>query len=85
MFLKRHRLDVREAIELDEIDAIANLVRHGLGVALLPHTRHLDARGLRLLGWTTRSASPVRSASSCASRWGSRRWRNGWRNACGRR
>ncbi|AZW32833.1 LysR substrate-binding domain protein [Bordetella bronchiseptica GA96-01] len=49
MFLKRHRLDVREAIELDEIDAIANLVRHGLGVALLPHTRHLDARGLRLL------------------------------------
>ncbi|OZI55430.1 LysR family transcriptional regulator [Bordetella genomosp. 5] len=49
LFLKRHRLAVRDAIELDEIDALANLVRAGLGVALLPHARHLDLRGMRLL------------------------------------
>ncbi|CAM3391554.1 LysR family transcriptional regulator [Bordetella sputigena] len=48
-FLRRHRLAVHEAVELDEIDAIANLVRAGLGVALMPRTRHLDAAGLRLL------------------------------------
>ncbi|WP_019936983.1 LysR family transcriptional regulator [Bordetella sp. FB-8] len=49
-FLKKQRIAVREAIELDEIDAIANLVRQGLGVALMPHTRQLDTRGLRLIG-----------------------------------
>jgi DNA-binding transcriptional LysR family regulator len=48
-FLKKQRLSVREAMELDELDAIANLVREGLGVALMPHTRQLSARGLRLL------------------------------------
>ncbi|WP_427184174.1 LysR family transcriptional regulator [Bordetella bronchialis] len=48
-FLRRHRLAVHEAVELDEIDAIANLVRAGLGVALMPRTRDLDAAGLRLL------------------------------------
>ncbi|HTJ99348.1 MAG TPA: LysR family transcriptional regulator [Bordetella sp.] len=48
-FLRRHRLAVHEAVELDEIDAIANLVRAGLGVALMPRTRHLDTGGLRLL------------------------------------
>jgi DNA-binding transcriptional LysR family regulator len=48
-FLRRHRLAVHEAVELDEIDAIANLVRAGLGVALMPRTRHLDTSGLRLL------------------------------------
>lgn len=48
-FLRRHRLAVHEAVELDEIDAIANLVRHGLGVAMLPQTRQLDVSGLRLL------------------------------------
>jgi len=48
-FLKKQRIAVREALELDEIDAIANLVRQGLGVALMPHTRQLDARGLRLI------------------------------------
>jgi DNA-binding transcriptional LysR family regulator len=48
-FLRRHRLTVHEAVELDEIDAIANLVRAGLGVALMPRTRQLDATGLRLL------------------------------------
>ncbi|MBO9353378.1 LysR family transcriptional regulator [Bordetella petrii] len=47
-FLKKHRIAVREAIELDEMDAIANLVRRGLGVALLPRTRQFDATGLRL-------------------------------------
>ncbi len=48
-FLRRHRIAVHEAIELDEIDAIANLVRSGLGVAVLPRTRQLDIDGLRLL------------------------------------
>ncbi|AOB32906.1 LysR family transcriptional regulator [Bordetella sp. H567] len=49
VFLRRHRLTVHEAVELDEIDAIANLVRAGLGVALMPRTAHLDTRGMRLL------------------------------------
>ncbi|OZI20708.1 LysR family transcriptional regulator [Bordetella genomosp. 9] len=48
-FLRRHRLTVHEAVELDEIDAIANLVRAGLGVAVMPRTRQMDATGLRLL------------------------------------
>lgn len=49
IFLKKHRIAVREAVELDEIEAIAGMVRHGLGVALLPHLRQLDTTGLRLL------------------------------------
>lgn len=49
IFLKKHRLNVHEAVELDEIEAIANLVRHGLGVALLPRLRGLDMTGLRLV------------------------------------
>ncbi|ANN79714.1 LysR family transcriptional regulator [Bordetella flabilis] len=48
-FLRRHRIAVHEAVELDEIDAIANLVRAGLGVALMPHARHMDTAGLRLV------------------------------------
>lgn len=48
-FLNKQRIAVREALELDEIDAIASLVRQGLGVALIPHTRQLATRGLRLL------------------------------------
>lgn len=48
MFLKKQRIAVREAVELDEMDAIANLVRRGLGVALLPRTRQFDADGLRV-------------------------------------
>lgn len=48
-FLRRHRIAVHEAVELDEIDAIANLVRNGLGVAVLPRTRQLNTEGLRLL------------------------------------
>jgi len=49
MFLKKQRIAVREAVELDEMDAIANLVRRGLGVALLPRTRQFSARGLRVM------------------------------------
>ncbi|AUT50009.1 LysR family transcriptional regulator [Achromobacter sp. AONIH1] len=49
LFLKKHRIRVHEAVELDEIEAIANMVRHGLGVALLPRLRRLDMTGLRLL------------------------------------
>lgn len=48
IFLKKQRINVHEAIELDEIDAIANMVRRGLGVALLPQLRGLDLTGLRL-------------------------------------
>ncbi|CAB3705497.1 LysR family transcriptional regulator [Achromobacter pestifer] len=49
IFLKKHRINVHEAVELDEIEAIANMVRHGLGVALLPRLRRLDVTGLRLV------------------------------------
>lgn len=49
IFLKKHRITVHDAVELDEIEAIANMVRHGLGVALLPQLRGLDMEGLRLL------------------------------------
>ncbi|CAB3676795.1 HTH-type transcriptional activator CmpR [Achromobacter spanius] len=49
IFLKKHRINVHEAVELDEIEAIASMVRHGVGVALLPQLRGLDTTGLRLL------------------------------------
>jgi DNA-binding transcriptional LysR family regulator len=49
IFLKKHRINVHEAVELDEIEAIASMVRHGVGVALLPQLRGLDMTGLRLL------------------------------------
>lgn len=49
LFLKKHRIRVHEAVELDEIEAIANMVRHGLGVALFIRLRRLDMTGLRLL------------------------------------
>jgi DNA-binding transcriptional LysR family regulator len=37
-FLRRTRVTVRDAIELDELQAIAQLVSRGLGVALVPRT-----------------------------------------------
>jgi len=37
-FLRRMRLTVRDAIELDELQAIVQLVARGLGVALIPQT-----------------------------------------------
>lgn len=40
-FLRRSRISVREAIELDELQAIAQLVRRGVGVALLPLSKAL--------------------------------------------
>jgi DNA-binding transcriptional LysR family regulator len=48
-FLKKQRIVVREALELDEPDAIAALVRQGQGVALVPHIAQLSTRGLRLI------------------------------------
>jgi len=48
-FLRKQRITVHEAVELDEIDAIANLVRNGLGVALLPRTAQLALDGLALI------------------------------------
>lgn len=41
-FLRRSRITVREAIELDELQAIAQLVRQGVGVALLPMSQALN-------------------------------------------
>lgn len=35
-FLKQQRLEPRQVLELDELDAIVKMVEHGLGVALLP-------------------------------------------------
>jgi len=35
-FLREQRLNVREALELDELDAIVRLVENGMGVALVP-------------------------------------------------
>jgi len=35
-FLREQRLDVRQALELDELDAIFRMVENGLGVALIP-------------------------------------------------
>lgn len=35
-FLRRHRLEVRPGLELDELDAIVKMVESGLGVALVP-------------------------------------------------
>ncbi|HXZ10041.1 MAG TPA: LysR family transcriptional regulator [Paraburkholderia sp.] len=40
-FLRRMRLTVRDAIELDELQAIVQLVARGLGVALIPKTAGL--------------------------------------------
>jgi len=35
-FLRKHHLDVRPGLELDELDAIVKMVACGLGVALVP-------------------------------------------------
>jgi len=35
-FLRKHNLDVRPGLELDELDAIVKIVESGLGVALVP-------------------------------------------------
>ncbi|MGF6596721.1 DNA-binding transcriptional LysR family regulator [Paraburkholderia sp. GAS448] len=40
-FLRRMRLTVRDAIELDELQGIVQLVARGLGVALIPRTAGL--------------------------------------------
>jgi DNA-binding transcriptional LysR family regulator len=40
-FLRRARVTVRDAIELDELQAIVQLVARGMGVALIPNTAGL--------------------------------------------
>ncbi|MGF6817139.1 DNA-binding transcriptional LysR family regulator [Paraburkholderia atlantica] len=40
-FLRRARLSVRDAVELDELQAIVQLVARGMGVALIPNTAGL--------------------------------------------
>jgi len=56
-FLRRHHLDVRPGLELDELDAIVKMVACGLGVALVPEAglwleRASSVRVLRLGGAT---------------------------------
>jgi DNA-binding transcriptional LysR family regulator len=41
-FLRRSKVSVKEAIELDELQGIVQLVRRGAGVALLPSTAALS-------------------------------------------
>jgi len=41
-FLRRSKISVKEAIELDELQGIVQLVRRGAGVALLPSTAALS-------------------------------------------
>ncbi|MGF6552377.1 LysR family transcriptional regulator [Paraburkholderia youngii] len=41
-FLRRARVGVRDAVELDELQAIVQLVARGMGVALIPNTASLD-------------------------------------------
>lgn len=48
-FLRDHKLHVQQALELDELDAIAKMVHSGLGVALVP-----------MAGLWLEHASPVR-------------------------
>lgn len=49
--LREARIVVREAMEVDSIDAILSLVRHGLGVSIVPRRRSLPGlpEGLRAL------------------------------------
>lgn len=42
-FLRRTRITVRDVVELDELDAIVQLVAHGVGCALVPKTLGLTA------------------------------------------
>ena len=46
-YLREQRIEPRQTLELDEIDAIVRMVEHGLGVALVPLSgqwQHLHAR-----------------------------------------
>lgn len=47
--LRKHHVTVQDVVELDEMEAIANMVREGLGVALLPLTQWMDLRGLSVV------------------------------------
>ena len=47
--LRKHHVAVQDVVELDEIEAIANMVREGLGVALLPLTPWMDVSGLSVV------------------------------------
>lgn len=50
-FLQQHELTVQETLALDDLEAIVQFVKHGMGVALVPHsgiwTAHTE--GLRVL------------------------------------
>ena len=47
-FLREQRLNVREALELDELEAIVRLVENGMGVALVPRAGLWLQRATRL-------------------------------------
>nr|WP_298145709.1 LysR family transcriptional regulator [uncultured Pseudomonas sp.] len=68
-FLRTHRLNVREALELDELEAIVRMVECGLGVSLIPRAglwlqRKVQLRVLELgeLGFERELVAVVRRA-----------------------
>ncbi len=44
-FLARHRITVRDGMELDDLEAIVRMVERGLGVSLIPVTHALQLNG----------------------------------------
>jgi len=53
-FLRKHHLDVRPGLELDELDAIVKMVESGLGVALVPKAGMLTRNDGRSTCWERR-------------------------------
>ena len=53
-FLKKQEIEVKEVLELDDLEAIVQFVKHGMGVALVPHsgiwTAHTEGLNVLELG-----------------------------------
>lgn len=53
-FLKKQEIEVKEVLELDDLEAIVQFVKHGMGVALVPHsgiwTTHTEGLNVLELG-----------------------------------
>jgi len=56
-FLRKQKIAVKEFIELDEVDAMVNMVRAGLGVALIPVSEQLDRTDIQLIDLTPHDVS----------------------------
>jgi DNA-binding transcriptional LysR family regulator len=48
-FLQHHAIQVQDALELDDIDAVAEAVALGMGIAILPVRRQQPPKGTRLI------------------------------------